>query len=149
LAWKSSLKVPLLLLGPSCPLKTILLSNQVLCDSLLQIVMVIKVNSGLPHPNNKLKIQKNGRNGHLQQSCHTRLDGQHCPLRTYHGVFFSRAEKPLRTQHGIYLTLMHGSSGTFRKCLPALKIPPWATDKMFPSPDVLSSAIQSGRRNPV
>jgi hypothetical protein len=22
------------------------------------------------------------------------LDEQHCPLRTYHGVFFSRAEKP-------------------------------------------------------
>ncbi len=26
--------------------------------------------------------------------CHTRLDGQHCSLRTYHGGFFSRAEKP-------------------------------------------------------
>ncbi len=40
-AWKSGLKVPLLLLGPSCPLQTILLSDLVGCDSPLQIVMVI------------------------------------------------------------------------------------------------------------
>ncbi len=39
LAWKSGLKVPFLLLGPSCPLQTILLSDLAGCDSPLQIVM--------------------------------------------------------------------------------------------------------------
>ncbi len=41
LAWKSGLEVPLLPLGPSCPLRTILLSDLVGCGSLLQIVMVV------------------------------------------------------------------------------------------------------------
>jgi hypothetical protein len=39
MAWKSGLKVSLLLLGPSCHLQTILLSDLVWCGSLLQIVM--------------------------------------------------------------------------------------------------------------
>jgi hypothetical protein len=41
LAWKSALKVPLLHLGPSCPLQTILLSDLAGCDSLLQIVLAV------------------------------------------------------------------------------------------------------------
>jgi hypothetical protein len=41
LAWKSGLKVPLLPLGPSCPLQTILLSDLVWCDSQLQKLMAI------------------------------------------------------------------------------------------------------------
>ncbi len=41
MAWKSGLKVPLLPLGPSCPLQTILLRDLVGCDSQLQIVMAI------------------------------------------------------------------------------------------------------------
>ncbi len=41
LKWKSGLKVPLLPLGPSCPLQTILLSDLVGCDSPHQIVIVI------------------------------------------------------------------------------------------------------------
>jgi hypothetical protein len=39
LAWNQ--KMPLLPLGPSCPLQIILLSDQVGCDSLLQIVMAV------------------------------------------------------------------------------------------------------------
>jgi hypothetical protein len=39
LAWKSGLKVPLLHLGPSCPLQTILLSDPNRCDNPLQILM--------------------------------------------------------------------------------------------------------------
>jgi hypothetical protein len=26
--------------------------------------------------------------------CHTRLDGQHCPLRTYLGFYFKKGKKP-------------------------------------------------------
>jgi hypothetical protein len=37
-AWKSGLKVPLLPLGPSWPLKTIKLGDLVGCDNLLKIV---------------------------------------------------------------------------------------------------------------
>jgi hypothetical protein len=37
LAWKSGLKVPLLLLGLSCTLKTILLGDLTGCGSLLQM----------------------------------------------------------------------------------------------------------------
>jgi hypothetical protein len=37
-AWKTGLKVTLLPLGRSCPLQTILLSDLVMCDSLLQII---------------------------------------------------------------------------------------------------------------
>ncbi len=43
----------------------------------------------------KLKFEKNAPIGHYYvyaAACHTRLDGQYCPMRTYHGVF-SRAEK--------------------------------------------------------
>jgi hypothetical protein len=39
LAWKSALKVPLLPLGHSCTLQTILLSDLAGCDSLLQKVL--------------------------------------------------------------------------------------------------------------
>ncbi len=57
LAWKSGLKVPFLPLGHSCPLKTILLSDLVGCDSPLQIVMAfwrtIIVSKGLSHPAQK------------------------------------------------------------------------------------------------
>ncbi len=41
LAWKSGLKVHLLPLGPSCCLQTILMSDLVRSDSLLQIVMAV------------------------------------------------------------------------------------------------------------
>jgi hypothetical protein len=39
LAWKSDLKGPLMPLGPSCFLQTILLSDLVGCDSPLRIIM--------------------------------------------------------------------------------------------------------------
>jgi hypothetical protein len=29
----------------------------------------------------------------LAAGCHTRLDGQHCPLRTYHSVYFKGGEE--------------------------------------------------------
>jgi hypothetical protein len=61
LAWKSGLKVPLLPLGRSCPMKTILLSDLVRCDSPLQIIMsiwrTIIDRRGLSHPTQKIQIQ--------------------------------------------------------------------------------------------
>ncbi len=95
LAWKSGLKVPFLPLGGSCPLQTILLSDLVGCDSPLQIVMAfwhtISVSTGLSHPNQIAWFQtKRAPNCHYYisaEGCHTRLDGQHCPLLTYQGVF--------------------------------------------------------------
>ncbi len=44
LAWKSGLKVPLLPLGPSCPLQTILMNDLFGCDSPLQIAMAVWYN---------------------------------------------------------------------------------------------------------
>jgi hypothetical protein len=41
-AWKSCFKVSLLSLGSSCPLQTILLSDLVICDSQLQIVVAVQ-----------------------------------------------------------------------------------------------------------
>ncbi len=41
MAFKSGLKVPLLTLGPSCPLQTILLSDLLGCGSPLQILMAV------------------------------------------------------------------------------------------------------------
>jgi hypothetical protein len=70
----NGLKVPL---GSSCPLQTILLSDLVGCDSPLQIIMAVWRAVFL----------------NFQACCHAQLDGQHCPLRTFHGLFFSRAEK--------------------------------------------------------
>jgi hypothetical protein len=62
LAWKSGLKVPLLPLGCSCPLQTILLSDLVGCDSTLQTVMAgwgtIIVSRGLSHQTQKVQIQR-------------------------------------------------------------------------------------------
>jgi hypothetical protein len=63
--------VPLLPLGPSCPLQTVLLSDLVGCGNPLQIVMaiwrtflkfearqtVIVVCSGLPHPTHQIQIK--------------------------------------------------------------------------------------------
>jgi hypothetical protein len=69
LAWKAGLKVPFLPLELSCPLQTILLSDLVGCENPLQIVMAFwhTILSA--------------------EGCHTRLDGQHCPLITNQGVF--------------------------------------------------------------
>ncbi len=47
LAWKSGLKVPFLPFGRSCPLKTILLSDLVGCDSPLRTILFSR---GLSHP---------------------------------------------------------------------------------------------------
>jgi hypothetical protein len=61
LDWKSGLKAPLMPIGRSCPLQTILLNDLVGCDSPLQIVMVvwrtIIFSRGLSHPTQKLQIQ--------------------------------------------------------------------------------------------
>ncbi len=58
MAKKSGLKVPFLLLGRSCPLQTILLSDLVECDSPLQIAMAvwrtIIVSRGLSHSTQKV-----------------------------------------------------------------------------------------------
>jgi hypothetical protein len=94
--------VPLLPLGPCSPVQTILLSDLVGCDSPLQIVMAVWRNlfqagqtditicSGLSRPTQQVHILKSAPNGHYYlvstEGCRTRLDGQHCSLRTYHGV---------------------------------------------------------------
>jgi hypothetical protein len=76
LAWISGLKVPLMPLGPSCPLQTILLSDLVGCGSLLQIVMAVGISfftfkvcqqplySLQPHPTQHVQTLKSpGRGG--------------------------------------------------------------------------------------
>jgi hypothetical protein len=45
----------------------------------------------LSHPTQQVQKKKKIRQTAI--ACHTRLDGQHCPLRTHHGAF-SMAEKP-------------------------------------------------------
>jgi hypothetical protein len=61
LARKTGLKVPLLPLGGSCPLQTILLSDLVGFDSPLQIVKAVWCtiigSKGLSHPTQKAQIQ--------------------------------------------------------------------------------------------
>jgi hypothetical protein len=78
MAWKSGLKVPLLPLGPYCPLQTIFLSDLVGCNLPLQTVMAVWRNfffnmegqtaiidsSGLSHPTQKIPIEKSVPNCH-------------------------------------------------------------------------------------
>jgi hypothetical protein len=103
---ESGIKVPLLPLGRSCPLKTILQSDLVGCDSPLQIAMAIWhpflkfetdiiLSRGLSHPTQEVQIKKKCAILPLlsAEDCHIQLDGQHCRLRTYPGIF-SRVEKP-------------------------------------------------------
>jgi hypothetical protein len=99
LAWKSILKVSFLPLGRSCPLQTILLSDLVGHDSPMQIIMafwrtVIFSRAVTPDPESLNSNKKGAKLPLLSaEGCHTQLDGQPCPLITYHG-FFPRAEKP-------------------------------------------------------
>jgi hypothetical protein len=84
-------------LGRSCPLQTILLSDLAGCDSPLQIILAfwrtIIVIRELSHLTQKVWIQnKKGLPLLSAEGCHTRLDGQHCPLITYQGVFFKGGE---------------------------------------------------------
>jgi hypothetical protein len=104
MAWKSGLKVILLPFGPSCPLQTILLSDLVGCDTALQIIMVFgALFSNLKQVKQPLLSAAGGHTPpsmfKFKEKCaklpspssagrHTQLDGQHCPLRTYHNVFF-------------------------------------------------------------
>jgi hypothetical protein len=90
LAWKSGLNVPFLSLGCSCPLHTILLSDLVVCDSPLQIMMsfwgIIIVSRGRAvTPECKKAIT-------ICRGLSHPLDGHHCPLITYQGVFFQDGE---------------------------------------------------------
>ncbi len=85
--------------GPSCPLQTILLSDLIGCDRPLQMVMTIwriflnlkrakqplLPAEGCHTPPRKFRLKKTVPNCHYTGSaegCQTRLDGQHCPLRT-------------------------------------------------------------------
>jgi len=86
MAWKSGLKVPLLPVRISCTLQTILLSDLVWCDRLLQIVMVFGAlflnlkrakqpvvrAAGCHTRPSKLKLKKSAPNYHynLQQLSH-------------------------------------------------------------------------------
>ncbi len=97
LAWKSGLKVPLLPLGRYYSLQTILLSDLVVgCDSPLQIVMAIgplahhycQQRAVTPDPESSNSNKKSAKLPLLSaEGCHTRLEGQHCRLITYQGVF--------------------------------------------------------------
>ncbi len=107
--------MPLLPLGPFCPLQTILLRDLVGSDSPLQIVMavwhtVFKFEARqTAHIYSAAGCHAGLASSHLKkcvirpflsaEGCHTWLDGQHCPLRTYHGIF-SRAEKPSEDTNG-------------------------------------------------
>jgi hypothetical protein len=100
LVWKSGLKVPLLHLGPSCLLQTILLSDLVRCDSPLQIVMAIWrtiiVSRGLSHQTQKVQIQtKRAPNCHyyLQRAVTPEWKGS-IALWWHIRAFFARVEKP-------------------------------------------------------
>jgi len=120
MALKSGLKVPLLPSGRYCPLQTILLSDLVGCYSLLQIVMAVPctfskfearqiaiiVSSGLHSCPCKFKLKTSVKCTKLPLlsavGCHTRLDGQHCPLRTDQMVFFQRLRNPLKILIAVY-----------------------------------------------
>ncbi len=99
LARKSGPKVPFLPLGRSCPLQTILLRDLVGCDSPLQIVMdfwrhhYCQQRTVTSDPES-LNSNKKGAKPPLLSAagCHTRLDGQHCPLISYQGIFFMGVE---------------------------------------------------------
>ncbi len=88
MAWKSGRKVPLLPLGHSRPLQTIQLSDLVGCDSPLKIVMAVS-----PDPESSNSNKKGAKLPLLSaDGCHTQLEGQHCPLIRYQGVFFKGVE---------------------------------------------------------
>jgi len=103
--------VPFLPWGCYCPLQTILLSDQVGCDSPLQKEMAVwrplkkKKFKGWKRPllsaepvipswmgTTALWEQPNKKKGAKQpllstEGCHTQVDGHRCPLRTYLGIF--------------------------------------------------------------
>ncbi len=99
LAWKSGLKVPFLTLGCFCPLQTILLrwygwvwqppadSNGLLEHHYSQQRAVTPYPESLNSNETGAKLQFLSADG-----CHTWLEGQHCPLITYQGVFFKGGE---------------------------------------------------------
>jgi hypothetical protein len=85
-------------LGRSCPLQTILLGDLVRSDSPVQIVMAFwctycQQRAVTPDPESLNSNKKGAKLSLLSaEGCHTRLDGQHCPLITYQGVFFKGVE---------------------------------------------------------
>jgi hypothetical protein len=52
----------------------------------------IIVGSGLPQLTQQVQIFKKKLPFLSAAGCHTSMDGQHCPLRTYHGIFFKARE---------------------------------------------------------
>jgi hypothetical protein len=102
--------VPLLPLGSFCLLQTILLSDLVGCDSLLQIVIIpwhtsfkfearqtaITISRGLLRLTQQVQILKKVRQTAIlsAEGCHTQLDGAALPSGNISQCFFSRAEKP-------------------------------------------------------
>jgi hypothetical protein len=100
LAWTSGLKVPLLTIGRSCPLKTILLGDLVGCDSPLQIAMaywhIIIFSRVLSHLTQKDKIQtKRAPNCHYYLQMAVTPKWKDSIALWYHiRAFFSRVEIP-------------------------------------------------------
>ncbi len=116
----SGLKVPLLPLGRSCPLQTILLSDLVGCDSPLQVVMAIwhpfwNLTKFAPNIHNSQQRAVTTAPGSSEskkcaklpllsaESSHTWLEGR--LLRTYHGLFFKGGETLWTLQSVYYLPL--------------------------------------------
>ncbi len=100
LAWKSGLKLPFLTLECYCPLQTILLSDlvgwQPSADSnSLLVHHNYQQRAVTPYPESLNSNKKGAKLPLLSaEGCHSRLDGQHCPLIKYQGVFF-KGEKTL------------------------------------------------------
>jgi hypothetical protein len=105
--------VPSLFLGPSCPLQTGCVwgpaaTVMALWRTFLKIWSMPYSHYSLeqaPTPDPASSISKD-------VGCYARLDGQHSFLRTYHGIFFSRAEKPSKdkAQH-LFLKNINGLIG--------------------------------------
>ncbi len=107
-ACKSGIKVPLLPLGPSCPLQTILWVGwfshvwQPGTDSNGRLACFFFINSSQPNSHNSLQRAHTPdlASSNLKKMRQTviticsglfyQTDGQHSPLKTYHGVFKGR-----------------------------------------------------------
>ncbi len=88
MAWKSGLKMPLLPLGTSCPLQTILLSYIVWYNSPMQIKMAVWRIFFLNLKRVKqLLLSKKVCHYYLQKAVTPDWMGSIAPLRTYHGIF--------------------------------------------------------------
>ncbi len=119
LARKTGFKVPFLPIGHSCPLQTILLSDLVWQPSADSNGLLghhfCQQRAVTPDPDSLNSNKKGAKLPLLSaEGCHTRLEGKHCPLITYQGVFL-RVKKP-SDDINIYLFLMKKKELTNLSC---------------------------------